>query len=101
MKGRHPRRAGSGVRALDSNLTIASIQHPGVLLMLGKQGDDTELFQLVTMDALVPANHRLRRLKSVLDLSFVDKCVASLYSSVGRRSVDPEVVVEGTGVAKH
>lgn len=61
--------------------------------MLGKQGDDTELFQVVTMEALVPANHRLRRLKAVLDLSFVQKCVASLYSSVGRKSVDPEVVV--------
>ena len=61
--------------------------------MLGKQSDDTELFQLVTMEMLVPANHRLRRLKSVLDLSFVEKCVESLYSRIGRRSVDPEVVV--------
>lgn len=61
--------------------------------MRGKQGDDTELFQLVTMEMLVPGNHRLRRLHRVLDLSFVDKCVASLYSSIGRTSVDPEVVV--------
>jgi transposase len=61
--------------------------------MLGKQNDDTELFQLVTMDSLVPLDHRLRRLNAVLDLSFVDDCVASLYSSIGRKSVDPEVVV--------
>jgi transposase len=61
--------------------------------MRGKQGDDTELFQLVTMEMLVPSNHRLRRLHAVLDLSFVDKCVASLYSPIGRTSVDPEVVV--------
>ena len=61
--------------------------------MLGSQGDNTDLFQLVTMDALVPANHRLRRLKANLDLSFVRERVAARYSSVGRPSVDPEVVV--------
>ncbi len=61
--------------------------------MLGKQGDNTDLFQLVTMDALVPANHRLRRLHAVLDMSFVAKCVADLYSNVGRTSIAPEVVV--------
>lgn len=61
--------------------------------MLGSQGDNTDLFQLVTMDALVPANHRLRRLKAILDLSFVRERVAARYSSVGRPSVDPEVVV--------
>ncbi len=61
--------------------------------MLGKQGDNTDLFQCVTMEALVPLNHRLRRLCSVLDLSFVRERVAALYSSVGRTSADPEVVV--------
>ena len=61
--------------------------------MLGKQGDNTDLFQCVTMEALVPPNHRLRRLWSVLDLSFVCERVAALYSSVGRTSADPEVVV--------
>ncbi len=61
--------------------------------MLGKQSDNTDLFQCVTMEALVPANHRLRRLKSVLDLSSVRERVAPLYSFVGRASADPEVVV--------
>ncbi len=61
--------------------------------MLGKQGDNTDLFQLVTMDTLVPSDHRLRRLHAVLDMSFVCKRVERLYSQVGRRSIDPEVVV--------
>lgn len=61
--------------------------------MLGRQIDNTDLFQCVTMEALVPANHRLRHLNSVLDLSFVRQRVAALYSSVGRTSADPEVVV--------
>ncbi len=46
--------------------------------MFGKQGDNTELFQCVTMEALVTANHRLRRLNSVRDLSFVRERVAAL-----------------------
>ncbi len=61
--------------------------------MLGKQSDNTDLFQCVTMEALVPANHRLRRLNAVLDLCFVRERVAGLYSAIGRTSVDPEVVV--------
>lgn len=61
--------------------------------MLGKQGNNTDLFQCVTMEMLVPADHRLRRLNAVLDLTFVLKRVASLYSSLGRTSADPEVVV--------
>jgi hypothetical protein len=61
--------------------------------MLGKQGDNTDLFQCVTMEMLVPADHRLRHLNAVLDLTFVLERVASLYSSFGRTSADPEVVV--------
>jgi len=61
--------------------------------MLGRQDDNTDLFQCVTMDALVPANHRLRRLNAVLDLSFVRNRVESTYSTLGRTSIDPEVIV--------
>jgi len=45
------------------------------------------------MESLVPQNHVLRRLNSALNLSFVRVQVASLYSGIGRPSVDPEVVV--------
>lgn len=61
--------------------------------MLGKQDCNTDLFQCVTMEQLVPQNHLLRRLHSALDLSFVRDCVAAVYSTLGRHSVDPEVVV--------
>lgn len=61
--------------------------------MLGKQSTDTELFQCVTMESLVPPNHTLRQLRAALDVGFVRERVAHLYSGVGRPSVDPEVVV--------
>ena len=61
--------------------------------MLGKQSQNTDLFQCVTMEQLVPKNHVLRKLHAALDFAFVRKKVAHLYSGLGRRSVDPEVVV--------
>jgi transposase len=61
--------------------------------MLGKQSNHADQPQLVTVEALVPANHVLRRLHAVLDLAFVRERVASLYSRFGRPSVDPELVV--------
>lgn len=61
--------------------------------MLGKQFQNTDLFQCVTMEQLVPPDHVLRRLRAALDLSFVREKVAHLYSHLGRRSIDPEVVV--------
>ena len=61
--------------------------------MLGKQFNHADEAQLVTVEALVPPNHVLRRLHAVLDLSFVRERVASLYSRFGRPSVDPELVV--------
>lgn len=61
--------------------------------MLGKQSNHAGQPQCVTVEALVPANHVLRRLHSALDLGFVREKVASLYCQFGRPSVDPELVV--------
>src|SRR5262245_45443432 len=61
--------------------------------MLGKQSNHSGQPQLVTVEALVPPNHVLRRLHAALDLTFVRERVAPLYSQFGRPSVDPELVV--------
>jgi len=61
--------------------------------MLGKQSNHVDQPQCVTVEALVPTNHVLRRLHAALDLSFVREKVASVYSQFGRPSVDPELVV--------
>lgn len=61
--------------------------------MLGKQSNHVDQLQCVTVEALVPPKHVLRRLHAALDLAFVREKVASLYSCYGRPSIDPELVV--------
>jgi transposase len=62
--------------------------------MLGHNESEPMLFQMVDLEALVPANHRLRKIDRVLDLSFVRETVADCYSAVrGRPGVDPELAV--------
>jgi IS5 family transposase len=61
--------------------------------MLGKQSLHPDQVVGVSVEALVPANHTLRRLHAALDLGFVREKVASVYSRFGRPSVDPELVV--------
>ncbi|MEW5927865.1 MAG: IS1182 family transposase, partial [Gemmatimonadota bacterium] len=62
--------------------------------MLGRNDSQPALFQMVDLEALVPADHRLRKLDAVLDLSFVREAVASCYSAGrGRPSIDPELVI--------
>ena len=52
------------------------------------------MFQMVTMEDLVPDNHLLRKLKQVLNLQSVVDKVSDRYSKLGRSSYDPEVVVK-------
>lgn len=52
------------------------------------------LVLLPPLEEMIPADHRLRRLQRVLDLSFVHAAVREHYSQDnGRPSIDPEVVV--------
>ena len=59
--------------------------------MLGRNTTQPALFQMVDVEALVPPDHRLRKIDAVLDLSFVREAVASCYSTRGRPSIDPEL----------
>lgn len=60
--------------------------------MLGRNSSQPALFQMVDLEALVPPDHRLRKIDAVLDLSFVREAVAPCYSSErGRPSIDPEL----------
>jgi transposase len=62
--------------------------------MLGRNGSEPSLFQMVDLESLVPANHQLRKIDAVLDLSFVPETVAECYSANrGRPSIDPELAV--------
>ena len=48
----------------------------------------------VTLESLMPQEHFLRRLDSLMDFSFIYQRVESLYSHRGRPSIDPVVVVK-------
>lgn len=62
--------------------------------MLGRNSSVPTLFQMVDLEALIPADHKLRKIDAVLDLSFVAEVVAECYAEGrGRPSVDPELAV--------
>lgn len=62
--------------------------------MLGRNVSEPSLFQMVDLEKLVPADHRLRKIDAVLDLSFVPETVAECYSAGrGRPSIDPELAL--------
>ena len=48
----------------------------------------------VTLESLMPQEHFLRRMDSLMDFSFIYQRVESLYSHRGRPSIDPVVVVK-------
>lgn len=49
-------------------------------------------FLFCTIEDLVPADHLVRKLESVIDWNFIYKIVEDLYSTIGRRSIDPVVL---------
>ena len=62
--------------------------------MQGRNSSEPSLFQMVDLEALVPPNHRLRKIDSVLDLRFVHEAVAECYAAgKGRPGIDPELAL--------
>lgn len=62
--------------------------------MLGQQPPKQSMFQMVTIDELVPEDHFLRHLDATIDLSFIRERVRNLYDDrMGRPSVDPELAL--------
>ncbi|MGB6228864.1 MAG: IS1182 family transposase [Litorimonas sp.] len=61
--------------------------------MMGRQVDQGALFYEVRLEDRVPAEHLLRRIDAVLDLSFVYEVMTPYYARGGRPSVDPELLL--------
>ncbi len=62
--------------------------------MIGKSNDQDSLVQLVSLEELVPAEHFLRKLDRMLDLSFVQDFMSSAYHpSQGREGLAPKLAV--------
>ncbi|MDR3715219.1 MAG: IS1182 family transposase [Puia sp.] len=62
--------------------------------MLGKDEEKQSQFMFVNLDEYVPQDHLLRTIKRTIDFSFIYDKVKDLYSPVGRRSVDPVLLVK-------
>lgn len=65
----------------------------GAEAMMGRQVEQGALFYEFRLEERVPADHLLRRVDAVLDLSWVRERMARHYSATGRPSVCPELMV--------
>jgi transposase len=62
--------------------------------MMGeKSGAQGQLFYQFNLDEVVPADHMLRKIDAVLDLSDLRAQLAPYYSHIGRPSIDPELMI--------
>jgi transposase len=61
--------------------------------MMGRQEAAPQLFYEFRLEDHVPADHMLRGISRFLDLSSVRAELTPFYSSIGRPSVDPELMI--------
>jgi transposase len=61
--------------------------------MMGQQPRTESLFYYFRLEDQIPEGHLLRLIDRHVDLSFVREWLKSLYSSTGRPSIDPEVLL--------
>ena len=61
--------------------------------MMGMQVEAAQLFYEFRLDDHVPADHLLRRIDCFLDLDSVRSELRPFYSSIGRPSIDPELMM--------
>lgn len=62
--------------------------------MLGERPKQSNIFQMVTMEDLVPENYFYRKVNKIIDFSFIRELVKEKYcSDNGRPSVAPETII--------
>ena len=67
--------------------------------MMGRlKGDQSQLFYEFRLDDIVPDDHLVRGISVVLDLSWVHAELAPHYPKIGRPSIDPVLMIRGTGL---
>lgn len=62
--------------------------------MLGNKDFKPKMFYSVQLENLVPQDHELRKVLSLVNFSFIHKLVRNKYSWTGQPSVDPEVIIK-------
>jgi transposase len=62
--------------------------------MMGqREGGQGQFFYAFDLDKVVPADHLVRQIDTVLDLNWVHKELAPYYSHTGRPSIDPVLMI--------
>jgi transposase len=62
--------------------------------MMGRlKGEQAQLFYQFELDGAVPEDHLVRKIDAALDLSWLRSELAPHYSSTGRPSIDPELMI--------
>src|SRR6187401_1441007 len=62
--------------------------------MMGQlKSEQTQLFYQFKLDDVVPEDHLVRKIDAALDLSWLRSELAPHYSSTGRPSIDPELMI--------
>jgi len=74
-------------------LFLVQGQRRGLAMMGRRRDSQGQLFYEFHLDDVVPADHLVRRIDSVLDLSWVYEELKPYYSHTGRPSVDPELMI--------
>ena len=65
-------------------------------MMTKNQINERGQLEMLTIEQLVPQDHLVRKLDVAIDFSFIYPLVEDLYSTVGRPSIDPVVLIKMT-----
>lgn len=60
--------------------------------MLGKQSGQIDIFNSMIFERLIPKEHLLVKISTIIDFSFVYEIVKDYYSEIGRESIDPVIM---------
>ena len=61
--------------------------------MMGRQSSQMEI-AIVDLGEMVPKTHLLKKIESLVDFSFIYEKAENLYSSQGRPSIDPVLLIK-------
>lgn len=61
--------------------------------MMGQHSCTEPMFYYFRLEDQIPEHHLLRRIDRYVDFRFVRKRLRDAYSSMGRPSIDPEVLL--------
>ncbi len=65
-------------------------------MMTKNQNNEREQLEILTIEQLVPQDHLVRKLDAAIDFSFIYPLVENLYSTIGRPSIDPVILIKMT-----